>query len=978
MQLRSAAVGWHWHHRWSALLILFIVLAALVPTVQAQTPSCTSEAPVATSVSSTASTQRIYAFGVQNTTSVLFPTWWIPGGQNDLQWLQGTNLGNGTWYVDVPLAQYDVGDPKFGSFETDVYLSNATNSNVPCGGGNWTRSAVAQAAGTGEIYLYDANSRLSYLSTSAGTNNYDYDPLGNILGITQFTPASITSLSPEQGSVGTQVTIHGGPFPTGSTTVAFNGPSAAATMLDANDLTVNVPTGANTGYVAATFSDGTVAVSPDIFTVLPSGSVTPGAQPVILSFSPASGTANVTNVTVTGSNFLPIPGQTVVRLGGTQVAPSTLTNTQIVFKVPVAQGTANIYVTTPYGTAVSATPLMVPLTSPSPNPIVQLTLGGSAQTLALSGSGACGAFTFSGQASTWISLQINSLTTTPSGGSVNYLLYGPNNQPVVNLNNQQFNNLGTTPVVCGLRNLEATSGNVGPTNLSLHLPPLPSSGNYTVLFDSGSASAVSISAALIGDPIIPFGGTAATSIGSANQSQRIQFTGALGQLLVVDVTATTVPTGASLTSTWLDVQGLPVDTPANNASTGQTVTLVAGPETAYGGMLLSSTAGTTGTAQITLDTSNTATVTIDGPTVPVSQTTAGKATRLGLSLSAGQAVTLATTQVATAASSLNLSLFDPYGGHVADLPCPVSGGVGNCSWDLSGIYWQLPAFSGIYTLVLTPSDTAATYSANVTLSSDLAAPLVSGTYQTVNLTRPGQTQRLSYTASVSKPILINVLNSSGSPTTDGISAWAYDATNPTSVLQADWSKNSKGKLYWFDVYVGEPVTLQLTPDSSSEGVVVGRGVGSTGSANVLLDETLPVATLNPANTNNPVKSTVSSAYAGQAKQLKYSNPSNYGVNLTLSNMTTSDGNGAIRALVFYAGNSQGTLWSQAYFDAGSCALTAGTCTFAVPPSLYGGGPAVVVLFPYGGPNDAFIHGLWEPLPPSRAVTFHAKVTLQAQ
>ena len=86
--------------------------SAEVKVSAAPSPTCTSEAPASASISSTATTQRISAYGVQNATSVVFPTWWIPGGQSDLQWLQGTNAGNGTWYADVTLAQFDPGNPR--------------------------------------------------------------------------------------------------------------------------------------------------------------------------------------------------------------------------------------------------------------------------------------------------------------------------------------------------------------------------------------------------------------------------------------------------------------------------------------------------------------------------------------------------------------------------------------------------------------------------------------------------------------------------------------------------------------------------------------------------------------------------------------------------------------------------------------------------------------------------------------------------
>lgn len=110
-------------------------------------PTCTSEAPAAASTPPGATTQRIYAYGVQNATKVYFPTWWIASNpaQKDIQWLQGTSDGNGQWHVDVVLSQYDADVQRYGAFETDVYMSNANFTNVACGGGSWTRQAPAVA-----------------------------------------------------------------------------------------------------------------------------------------------------------------------------------------------------------------------------------------------------------------------------------------------------------------------------------------------------------------------------------------------------------------------------------------------------------------------------------------------------------------------------------------------------------------------------------------------------------------------------------------------------------------------------------------------------------------------------------------------------------------------------------------------------------------------------------------------------------------
>lgn len=111
--------------------------------VSPASPSCTSESASIAILPAGATTQRILATGVQNATAVTFPTWWLPGNQADIQWIAGVNDGGGNWHADINLAQFDPTTARYGSFETDVYMSNAAYNNgsqVMCGGGTWIRS----------------------------------------------------------------------------------------------------------------------------------------------------------------------------------------------------------------------------------------------------------------------------------------------------------------------------------------------------------------------------------------------------------------------------------------------------------------------------------------------------------------------------------------------------------------------------------------------------------------------------------------------------------------------------------------------------------------------------------------------------------------------------------------------------------------------------------------------------------------------
>src|SRR5258708_28956597 len=109
-------------------------------------------------------------------------------------------------------------------------------------------------------------------------------------------PASIASLSPTSGAVGTAVTIAGANFGAtqGTSTARFNGTAATPTTWSATSIVVPVPAGASTGSVVVTV--GGLASNGVTFTVVPTPSVT--------SLAPATGLV-ATSVTITATNLGP-------------------------------------------------------------------------------------------------------------------------------------------------------------------------------------------------------------------------------------------------------------------------------------------------------------------------------------------------------------------------------------------------------------------------------------------------------------------------------------------------------------------------------------------------------------------------------------------------------------------------------------------------------------------------------------------------
>lgn len=109
-----------------------------------------------------------------------------------------------------------------------------------------------------------------------------------------------------------------------------------------------VPAGATTGPISVT-KQGTTVASATNFTV------TPSPLPTITSFNPTSGTAG-TSVTIIGTGFT---GASAVRFNGTRATFTVVSDTRITATVPARATTGPIAVTTPGGTATSATAFTV-------------------------------------------------------------------------------------------------------------------------------------------------------------------------------------------------------------------------------------------------------------------------------------------------------------------------------------------------------------------------------------------------------------------------------------------------------------------------------------------------------------------------------------------------------------------------------------------------------------------------------------------
>lgn len=167
-------------------------------------------------------------------------------------------------------------------------------------------------------------------------------PAGSVYTSSNFVvQPTLTGFTPGFGAMGTNVTITGANFNSGTPVVKFNGVQAAPPSgVTFSQLTAVVPAGATTGPITVTNTSGAVTSAINFF-----------VSAVITSFTP-SNSAPGTLVAIKGTNFT---GASAVTFAGTPAAGFHVTNnTSLGAFVPAGVTSGLISVTTPAGTVNSS------------------------------------------------------------------------------------------------------------------------------------------------------------------------------------------------------------------------------------------------------------------------------------------------------------------------------------------------------------------------------------------------------------------------------------------------------------------------------------------------------------------------------------------------------------------------------------------------------------------------------------------------
>ncbi|HEY0319837.1 MAG TPA: IPT/TIG domain-containing protein [Pyrinomonadaceae bacterium] len=623
------------------------------------------------------------------------------------------------------------GDYSFSTLNAGTYRVEATYSGYGTGsspagvtvGANTTVNLSLEEIVTGSVsYIYDELGRLSSVVGPTETATYSYDAVGNLLSISRSSSSqvSILSFSPGSGAIGAAVTINGTGFSStpGQNTVTFNGVSATVTSSTTTQIVTSVPAGATTGNVSITTPAGS-ATSASPFTVTGNGV----GAPTITGFTPAIGTVG-SSVNITGTNFETVTTNNRVKINGTGGIVNTATTSSLATTITSGTVSGRITVATPGGNAASGSDFFVP---PAPYAATDVDstgrmVIGESRAFAVGTANKVGLLIFDGTAGQKVSLVLTSIT-----GNNSVRVYGPNGSYV-----------------------GAVDGDY------MDAKTLPYTGTYTILLaplngGTGGATFRLYDVVDVTTPIAPSGSAVTATVNAPGGLISLPFNGTAGQRVSLNINSTFPGIDYQpvyLTSVMIKgPDGATIGYTYMNHVTDAFIELVTLPTTGTYTIVYDPYRASTGSITFTLydvppDVSGS--ITIGGPSVPLSNTVGSQNIRATFDGTAGQRVSLYTA-IQGFASWPYVSIYKPDGNRLAG---PVNAYVDAVTLPVTGTYTILGdpfnADTGQMTFTL--------YNVvDVTGAITAGGPSVSSA-----VTTPGQNIQLTFEGTAGQQVNLNI------------------------------------------------------------------------------------------------------------------------------------------------------------------------------------------------------------------------------
>ncbi|HXO37244.1 MAG TPA: IPT/TIG domain-containing protein [Candidatus Acidoferrum sp.] len=257
------------------------------------------------------------------------------GNSNPVKVTEGGILSNTNVNFTVPVPTITSLSPTVGGGGNPVTITG-TGFQSTQGQNSYVTFSNFGAAG---IRSWSDTQIVAVVPPSATTTSIDVFANGGISNyVTYAVPLNaISSITPNTGPVGTQVTINGVAFGAsqGSSSLTFNGQPAASIVSWSNSqIIATVPVTATSGPVVVKVNNANSDANHQ-FAVPP---------PSVLSFWPAGGIVGTT-VTINGTGFQASQRDSTITFNGIPATATTWTDTQIVATVPSGTTTGQIKVT---------------------------------------------------------------------------------------------------------------------------------------------------------------------------------------------------------------------------------------------------------------------------------------------------------------------------------------------------------------------------------------------------------------------------------------------------------------------------------------------------------------------------------------------------------------------------------------------------------------------------------------------------------
>lgn len=420
----------------------------------------------------------------------------------------------------------------------------------------------------------------------------------------------------------------------------------------------------------------------------------------IAELTPRTGHAD-SSVTISGTGFSATPSQNTVTFSG------------------AAQGTV---------TSASPTRLVVTVPQTAQNGVVSVAVGGNTAISAMSfivrrptilsfapvGVAPGAPVTITG---TNLNLEPGQATVTVNGVSVT----------VTSATNTKL--VFTAPAVgSGLIHVDTPYGETTSTSNLIIVPTAV-----------GAANVVSVNPLTVGS-----GGQSASSP-QPGKAALFTFNGVQGQFITAQFTS--ISTNPSLSGIGWALFS-PTNVMITSGSIGPNDKSLYLPKLAATGVYVLSFAPLSGSMQLTIRLDLDAPVVIDGGSLPVSADMAGQAKRAYFTVSTGDSLGFAVTDVSTPGGYALVYIYSPNGNYYTQFNCS-AGNTPGCQVELPNLQQ-----AGTYSILILPSSASTTMAMSLRLSRHVTGTLAIGTPQSVTLA-PGQYAALSFTATAGESLAIN-------------------------------------------------------------------------------------------------------------------------------------------------------------------------------------------------------------------------------